>query len=118
MCGTRNTTTTNTTTRKKTPMHLGYANYPTATVAMWIDNNKSMSHMVRLIAQQDAFKGNESPDVRFAEWLEKMVEASLTMTGVRDVTEASESVADTFLSHVMTQVDWLELARKYMRDES
>lgn len=97
--------------------HLGYANYPTATVAMWIDNNRNMSNMVRLIAKQPAFTEDEHPDVRFAEWLEGVVEASFTMTGVRDATEASESVADTFLSHVMTQVDWLELARKYMSGE-
>jgi len=100
--------------------HLGYANYLTAMVALWFDNNRDHSDNLR--GQLEYFRtigmlsGQDYAEARFAEWLQRYVRRSMTATF--EVTDNENSLASTFLEHGMTLVDWLELARKYLKEES
>lgn len=98
-------------------MYQGYENYPTFTVALWINNDRSREAQVRMQAVNPHLNAEEHPDVRMAEWLQKMTEESFTDSGVTLAMDNSDTVASTFLNHVMNEVDWLGLARKYISDE-
>src|SRR6185437_6181314 len=102
--------------RNMTEGYQGYANFPTFTIALWIDNNRRHSALIREAAR--AYRSREEyPDVRTAEYLQEYIERSFREDGVQLALDNSGSVASTLLSHVMTQVDWLGLARKYLEDE-
>lgn len=98
-------------------MHQGYENYPTFTVALWIDNNRRRKALQRDHARMLIRGGKVSMDARMAEWLREMTETSFTESSVTVAMDNSDTVASTLLNHVMNSVDWLGLARKYIRDE-
>jgi len=101
-------------------MHLGYSNYLTAMVALWCDNNRNHHDAVR--GQVEYFRvisthsGKEYGEARFSEWLERYVRRSMTATF--EATGNDDSVASTILEYGMGLVDWLQLARKYLKGES
>lgn len=99
--------------------HQGLANYPTFTVALWLDSNSRHFLAVQREATRLRFSPpqpshEEFPEVRMAEWLQEYVQRSFS--DVTEVADESASLASTFLSHVMTLVDWMELARRYMKE--
>lgn len=102
--------------------HRGLANYPTFTVALWLDNNRGHSARVQRQATRLRFSPpqpshEEYPEVRMAEWLQEYVQHSFDDDEITAATDNSTSVAGTFLSHVMTLVDWMELSRRYMKQD-
>jgi len=98
-------------------MHCGYENYPTFTVALWFDNDRGRKALQRSMTRAHLRDGTEHMDVRMAEWLQEQVQASFDEDYVTAAMDESDTVASTFLSHVMTLVDWLGLARKYISEE-
>ena len=94
-------------------MYQSYENYPTFTVALWFGNDREQKQYARYRARSWGTPG----EIQMAEWLRKRVEQSFTDDGVTLAMYNSGSVAGTLLGHVMNQVDWMGLARKYISDE-
>lgn len=87
-----------------------YANYPTFTVALWIDNDRYRQERTRVIATSFKSMPDEHPDVRMAEWLRSYVDRSLP-------DDTGSNVGTSFLDYALSTVDWLQLARHYMNEE-
>lgn len=98
-------------------MYQSYENYPTFTVALWIDNDRERKTMQRDMVRAHLRDDTESMDVRMAEWLQEQVRASFDESSVTLAMDNSDTVASTLLNHVMNSVDWLGLAREYISDE-
>ena len=86
--------------------HLGYANYLTASVALWIDNDSGISPWIHRIA--DIYAKEEYSVVRFGEWLREYTESTFP-----DL----DGVGNIFLAVARDQVDWNELAEHYINRE-
>jgi hypothetical protein len=90
--------------------HLGYANYLTFTVGVWIDNSRDILPWVNRVADIFARLPDDNREVWFADWLRNYVQSTLPE-------DTGDNVGNTFLAHAMNEIDWLELSRKYIHRE-
>jgi len=91
-------------------MYQGYENYPTWVMAVWIDNDRDvLSDVMEAAMRSLPDSGPDFSDVRLAEWLRQYTEERLP--------EGCDPISESLLNHVMNEVDWLGLARKYLKGD-
>ena len=91
-------------------MYQGYENYPTWVMAVWIDNDRKLLSMVRDIAGITADGPEEHEDLALADWLRAWVGSQLPES-------QGNNPSGSLLNHVMTEIDWIGLARKYLKGD-
>lgn len=97
--------------------HQGYKNYETFTVAFTLNNDQNTQREARAIAHRSARFDKEMGDVLAANAIRAWVEKSKLTESGEDAEEVLQGIGSTLLNAAMGDVDWLEIAREFLRME-